>query len=109
MEKLNEYTTAIQTVLDSMKYPNDTNTQVLYDKEHGHFQLLYSGLDSKGCYFFRVRVHLQLQPTGKVYLLENRTETDIAEELVALGVPNTDIVLAFLPTHVRQYSGYAVA
>jgi hypothetical protein len=56
-----------------------------------------------------VRVHLQLLPTGKVYLLENRTETDIAEELVALGVSNTDIVLAFLPTHVRQYSGYAVA
>ena len=109
MEKLDKYTTAIQAVLDSINYPNDTNSKVLYDKENGHFQLLFSGLDSKGCYFFRVRVHLQLMPFGKVYLLENRTETDIAEELVALGVPPTDIVLAFLPTEVRQYSGYAVA
>jgi len=41
--------------------------------------------------------------------MENRTEEDIAEMLVELGVQRKDIVLAWLPEHVREFSGYAVA
>ena len=109
MEKLIHYRAAIQTVLNDLKYPSDANSQVLLDAERGHFQLLFSGLDAQGTYSFRVRVHIQLYDNGRVYLLENRTETDIAEELLKQGVAATDIVLAFLPQHVRQFSGYAVA
>lgn len=41
--------------------------------------------------------------------MENRTEEDIAEMLVERGVQKKDIVLALLPEHVRELSGYAVA
>ena len=41
--------------------------------------------------------------------MENRTEEDIAEMLVEMGIPKNEIVLALLPEHVRQFSGYAVA
>ena len=68
-----------------------------------------AGWDSRNHYFLRVRVHLHIKSDGKIWIMENRTEEDIAEILVEQGVQKKDIVLALLPEHVREFSGYAVA
>ncbi|TAF92595.1 MAG: hypothetical protein EAZ32_00835 [Cytophagia bacterium] len=39
----------------------------------------------------------------------NNTEREIVDELLANGVPKSDIVLGFMPPHARHFSGFAVA
>lgn len=45
---------------------------------------------------------------GKIWLLENRTDTDIVEKLMARGVDRMGIVLGFIPESERQYTDFAV-
>lgn len=44
---------------------------------------------------------------GKIWLQHNSTENDIAEELVEMGVPKTDIVIGFHSPFKRQFTEYA--
>ena len=44
----------------------------------------------------------------RAYIQHDGTEIGIADELVKLGVPKEDIVLAFHEPLVRQYTGFAV-
>ena len=39
---------------------------------------------------------------------EDWTEENFAEQLLAVGIPNNDIVLAFNPPDIRQYTEFAV-
>ena len=52
-------------------------------------------------------IHLDIK-NEKIWLQYNGTEIDIAEELVELGVPKTDIVLGFQPPYRSQYTDYAI-
>lgn len=45
---------------------------------------------------------------GKIWIQQDGTESGIANELFALGVPKDDIVLAFHPPLVRQFTEFAV-
>ncbi|MEB3180348.1 MAG: element excision factor XisI family protein [Nostocaceae cyanobacterium] len=44
----------------------------------------------------------------KIWVQHDGTQDAIAEQLVALGVPKHDIVLAYHAPHVRQYTEFAV-
>ena len=46
---------------------------------------------------------------GKFYIEEDWTEDGIANELVEAGVPKEDIVLAFQPPSMREYTEFALA
>ncbi len=109
MEKLNHHSAAIASVLERLNEQAIPDNHLLMDTVRHHYQLLRTSWDNKNHYFFRVRLHLHIHADAKIYILENRTEEDIAELLVAEGIAKSDIVLAFLPESVRQYSGYAVA
>nr|WP_304952595.1 element excision factor XisI family protein [cf. Phormidesmis sp. LEGE 11477] len=45
---------------------------------------------------------------GKVWLLANSTEHDVAVDMVEAGIPKEDIVLGSHPRYMREYSDYAV-
>jgi XisI protein len=45
----------------------------------------------------------------KIWIHCDDTEDGVATELVAAGIPASDIVLAFHPADVRSYTGYAIA
>jgi hypothetical protein len=45
---------------------------------------------------------------GKIWIQYNGTDAPIADELVQAGIPREDIVLAFHPPHLRQYTEFAV-
>jgi hypothetical protein len=45
----------------------------------------------------------------KIWIEEDWTEDGIATELVKLGVPKEDIMLAFHPPEMRQYTEFAAA
>ena len=45
----------------------------------------------------------------KIWIQYDGTEVGVANELSALGVPKSDIVLAYLSSFARQYTEFAVA
>ena len=44
-----------------------------------------------------------------MWIQQNWTDIEIADEFVEKGIPATDIVLGFQPPYARPYSGFAVA
>ena len=52
-------------------------------------------------------VHIDIKD-GKVWLQYDGTSQPVADELIAAGVPQEDIVLAFHPAEVRPLTGFAV-
>jgi hypothetical protein len=45
---------------------------------------------------------------GKIWIQQDGTEEGLANQLVEHGVPKHDIVLAFDPPNLRQYTDFAV-
>ena len=111
MRKLKKYGDAISKLLK--EYQHDHSAQnieehLITDYEHGHFQLLRTGWADENTYRMGILLHFQIKPSGKVWILANWTEDDVAKALIDLGVAKEDIVLGFQPEFVRPYSGYAV-
>jgi XisI protein len=108
--KLENYRIYIQQVIKeyaSIRKPDDEiDTQLIFDTERDHYQLVYAGWKNRrrnyGCV-----LHLDIK-NEKIWIQHNGTEVDIANELVKLGVPKEDIVLAFHEPFVRQYTGFAI-
>jgi hypothetical protein len=46
---------------------------------------------------------------GKIWIQDDRTNRPVADALLEAGVPHEDIVLAFHPPEVRQYTDFAAA
>ncbi|GET40978.1 XisI protein [Microseira wollei] len=81
--------------------------QVVFDKERDSYLLLYVGWREEerihGC-----PIHIDIKD-GKIWIQQDFTEEGLANQLVELGVPKTDIVLGFRAPYVRQFTGFAVA
>ena len=110
MDKLLTYRAHIQTLLQRYltHRPSygDIEMQFIEDTKHDHYQIFSVGWDKQrrihGC-----TLHLDIKQ-GKIWIQHNSTEDNIAEELVALGVPKDDIVLGLHAPARRQYTGYAI-
>lgn len=109
MDTRNQYRTYLKTLMENRaKRVWDTRiqAQTLFDTENDHYQLIYVGWrDSKRVY--GVILHADIID-GKIWIQQDGTEEGLANQLVELGVPNQDIVLAFDPPKMRQYSDFAV-
>ncbi|RWX52196.1 XisI protein [Candidatus Electrothrix marina] len=109
MDRLTAYRSHIRTLLQrylSRKPPGDDfEVQLIEDTEHDHYQIFSVGWarDRRihGC-----TLHLDIKQ-GKIWIQHNSTEDDIAAELVSMGIPKNDIVLAFHAPSRRRYTGYA--
>jgi len=55
-----------------------------------------------------ISVYLRLK-NDKIYIEEDWTEAGIATELMRLGILSSEIVLAFQPPEVRQFTEFAIA
>ena len=87
--------------------PSKTETQVIFDKERDHYQLVHVGWRRNGRRNYGCVLHLDIKD-GKIWIQHDGTEEGIANALVELGVPKTDIVLGFHDPFMRQYTGFAV-
>lgn len=77
------------------------------DEEHDTYSLFQFGWTKNGrvkaiTAFARLR-------GGKIYIEEDWTQEGIADKLMRLGVPASDIVIAFHPPEMRQYTEFAAA
>lgn len=85
----------------------DVEVQIILDRENHHYQLLTVGWNDdrriRGCI-----LHIDIKEDGKIWIQHDGTEIGIANELVELGVPKEEIVLAFHAPYKRPYTGFAV-
>ncbi len=111
MEKLERYQMIIKQVLSRYleiinQHPKpNQDTEVVFDDERGHYMLIDTGWDNKK----RIRgttFYVRLRD-GKFWIEEDWTDRGIVPELLAAGVPKEDIVLAFQPPNMREYTEFA--
>ena len=85
---------------------DEVEMQTIFDPVHDHYQLAYVGWSGDrrefGCL-----VHVAIK-NGKIWIQHDGTEVGLANQLVDLGVPKQDIVLAFHAPFMRQFTEYAV-
>ncbi|MCG8367790.1 MAG: XisI protein [Pseudanabaenales cyanobacterium] len=110
MDKLAQYRQAVKQILtDHAQLSNSSDTvqtHLIFDDERDHYQLTYVGWQGDKRVFGPV-MHFDIQD-GKVWIQYNGTEDAVAERLVEMGVPATDIVVGFHSAFKRQFTPYAV-
>lgn len=112
MDTCVQYRNIIESILMpySERCYSDTGilNEAVFDREHDHYLVVSVGWQGiqriQSCL-----IHLDII-NGKVWIQRDGTETGIADELEAAGIPRSDIVLAFHPEKDRELiPEYAVA
>jgi len=81
-------------------------SQLIFDNENDHYQLGYVGWQGDKRVFGPV-MHFDIL-NGKIWIQYNGTEELVADRLVELGVPPSDIVIGFYSPFKRQFTSYSV-
>lgn len=86
---------------------SSTESQLIFDEGRDHYLWLDLGwAGSKRLYY--PMMHFDIKD-GRIWIQENMTDQDPAEDLIALGVERRDIVLGLQPPFKRPYTNYGVA
>ena len=111
MDKVAKYREYIQTLLSSYASndvsDSEVEVQLIFDRQRDHYQWMNVGWRQFNRIYQSV-MHFDIKD-GKIWLQQNLTEENPAEELVAMGVPKEDIVLGLHAPYKRQHTGYGVA
>jgi hypothetical protein len=91
--------------ISKSKKSDEFQVQTIFDTERDHYQLLYVGWRGNKREFGCV-LHLDIKD-GKIWIQHDGTEIGIANQLVELGVPKQEIVLAFHEPSVRQFTNFS--
>jgi hypothetical protein len=111
MARLEQYRHLIQRILTQhAQIPpayGEIERQTIFDTERDHYQLVNTGWENHrrvyGCL-----IHVDIRDE-KFWVQYDGTEAGIANQLVELGVPKQDIVLAFQSPFMRQLTEFAVS
>ena len=103
MEKVERYRTYIKDLLTDYvklsKSDGEAETELIFDLERDHYQVVHVGWQNRRPVYGCV-LHLDIKGE-KIWIHYDGTEIGIANELVDLGVPKSDIVLAFHEPLIR--------
>lgn len=108
MDKLAYYREIIQQILEDYsdrRSDENVESQAIFDLKRDHYQVVNVGWQN-GKRIYGCVLHLDIK-NEKIWLQYNGTEIDIAQKLVNLGVPHSDIVLGFQAPYRRIYTDYA--
>jgi XisI protein len=109
MDKCDRYRNLIQNILEEYRQLGSDNADIesvlLLDPIREQYLLLKMGWhqDSR---IKRNVIHVRLKDQ-KIWIEEDWTEDGIATDLLQAGVPREDIVLAFHPPRLRQFTEFA--
>ncbi|MBW4566295.1 MAG: XisI protein [Mojavia pulchra JT2-VF2] len=110
MDKLEQYRQHIQNILTKHgKYKanrEEIENELIFDTVHDHYQLMRIGWNGLSRVYHSV-IHFNIK-NGKIWIQQNMTDVDLAQELLEMGVPKEDIVLGLQPPYKRPYTGYGV-
>lgn len=111
MDKLAKYREYIKTLLTLYTSNdisnNNVEVQLILDTERDHYQWMNVGWQDFNR-IYRCVMHFDIKD-GKIWLQQNLTDQNPAEELVGMGVPREDIVLGLQAPYKRQFTDYGVA
>ena len=111
MDKILKYQKILTDYLEDWvrQYPSGDTVeyQLVCDPVRHHYQLQKVGWRGDR-YIHQTILHFEIRG-GKIWIQENRTEVEVGDELINLGVPKEDIVLGLQPPELRQFTGYAAA
>jgi hypothetical protein len=111
MDKLAQYRQYVQILMS--RYAEDdvsddeVEVQLICDTERDHYQWMNVGWEHL-TWIYQTIIHIDIKD-GKIWLQQNLTEQNPAEELVEMGVPREDIILGLQPPYKRPYTDYGVA
>jgi hypothetical protein len=111
MDKLAQYRNYVQTLLSQYAQDdvsdNEVEVQLIFDTERDHYQWMNVGWKEYNR-IYRTIIHIDIKD-GKIWLQQNLTDQNPAEELVEMGVLREDIVLGLQAPYKRKYTEYGVA
>ncbi len=84
----------------------EIEVQLLFDIERDHYQWINIGWQELNR-VYRCVMHFDIKD-GKIWLQQNLTDQNPAEELIKMGVSRQDIVLGLQPPYKRPYTAYGV-
>ena len=109
MAKIEEYRRYVRKLIEQYgaykpSY-GDVEVETILDMERDHYELVNVGWHHqqriRGCV-----LHIDIKGE-KIWIQHDGTEKGVANDLVALGVPKEDIVLAFHAPYKRRFTGFA--
>lgn len=110
MDRVDEYRRIVMELLQEYhqnRYQQvDLEQDVIFDTERDHYQLIVIGWQGKRRLCYPI-IHIDLKD-DKVWLQQDSTDAEIANELVARGIPKSQIVLGFHPERIRPHTGFAI-
>ena len=109
MDKLDRYRQIVRRLIEEYASYKPSHgqieTEAIVDPEKDHYEVMHVGWDGVRRVHGSV-VHVDIQD-GKIWIQYDGTSRPIAEELVAAGVPRTDIVIGFHPAELRPLTEFA--
>lgn len=111
MDKIEQYRQYVEDILiKHSKYKpcgEEIETELIFDPVHNHYQLMRIGWNGLSRVYHSV-IHFNIK-NDKIWIQQNMTDIDLAQELLEIGVPKEDIVLGLQPPYKRPYTGYGIA
>ncbi len=111
MDTLERYRQIVHEIIDEYaKYKpshGEIETEAIIDPRKDHYEVMHIGWDGE-CRIHGCVIHIDIIQ-GKIWIQYDGTNRPVAEELLAAGVPKEDIILAFYPAQIRQYTDFGVA
>ena len=111
MDKLEHYRMCIKKLLEEYSQikaeSEEVASELFFDPVRDHYQLMrvgWKGLER----IYHTVLHFDIK-AGKIWLQQNTTDIDVAQELIEMGIAKEDIVLGLHPAYKRPYTGYGVA
>jgi hypothetical protein len=106
-EKLIEIVEGVVDDYARIKYVYDqVERQSVFDRDKGRFLLMIAGWN-KGKRVHGCLIDVQIK-NDKLWIERDGTEEGVGVEFERLGVPKSQMVLAWYPEEIREEDGYAL-
>jgi len=109
MERLEQYRDIVRRVIEDYASVKSSHGKIvkeaIVDPTKDHYEVIHVGWDGPRRIHGTV-IHIDIID-GKIWVQCDNTNRPVVDELEAAGIPRSDIVLAFHPEHLRQFTGYA--
>lgn len=108
--EIEKYRKIIKTIVEKhSEYNSDdkeVETQIAFDSDRDRYLMFHIGWRGERRVFSCV-IHIEIK-SGKIWIQRDGTEVGIANELIEVGVPKSDIVLGYRSPYMRQFTELAV-
>jgi len=112
MDKIKKYQKIIKKIIKKHHSPiikhnyDEYESQIVFDDEHGHYYLINVGWNEYDK-IFSCMLYIDLKE-DKIWIHQDWTE-GVVDDFLKMGVPKSDLVLAFLAPYKRPYATIAAA